>query len=237
VKRLSAGSVGLNAAEVLVQVALGQVRAFHHGDSQFQLGSLQFRRVDVRGWIDGIKAENHWMGREAVMAFLGVEDETYTKWLKADLISPVAVIGPIKYYDRRLIEQFRSAYILSEEAADLLGIKRSFLYQWIRRGWLVETFPGGERTRYFLFNRQRLLQWRNERVVSSEEAAQLLGREALLSLVRTGKLTPLLGTRKKPYWFWRQDIVAWQSIAGQEAEAPFPQQQNANVALQLPFLF
>ncbi len=220
-----ASSVGLNAAQVLLQVAQGQLRASHPVGSQFQLGSLQLRRSDVQGWIDGIKTANHWMGREAVMAFLRIKNETYLKWLNAGIISPVAVIGPIKYYDRRSIEQFRSAYILSEEAADLLGIQPSFLYQWIRRGWLDKTFPAGQRTRYHLFNRQHLLQWRNEQVVSSEEAAQLLGREkdALLSLVRTGKLTPLLGTRKMPYWFWRQDILAWQSITEYEAQAPFSQ--------------
>lgn len=233
-----ASSVGLNAAEVLLQVAQGQFHACHHAGSQFQLGSLRFRRVDVQAWIDGIKAENHWMGPEAVMAFLKVE-QTYTKWLKAGLISPVAVFGHIKYYDRRLIEQFRSDYLLSEEAADLLGIKRTLLYQWIHRGWLDETFLGGERTHYYLFSRQRLLQWRHEQVVSSEEAAHLLGREreALWSLVRTGKLTPLLGTRKKPYWFWRQAILEWQSTAAQEAEAAFSQQEDTDAPLQLPFLF
>src|SRR5712692_7784741 len=94
------------------------------------------------------------------------------------------------------------------------GIKLSCLYQWIHRGWLDGTFFGNQFTQhhhsYYLFNRERLLQWRNERVVSSE-AALLLGidRAALLSLVRKGKLTPLLGTGTKPYWFLRQDILEW----------------------------
>jgi hypothetical protein len=158
------------------------------------------------------------MGQEAVLTFLRVKYETYTSWLKAGLISPVAVFEQIKYFDCRSIEQFRYDYVLSEEAAALLGIKLSCLYQWISRGWLDGTFFGNQFTQhhhsYYLFNRERLLQWRNERVVSSE-AAQLLriDRAALLYLVRKGKLTPLLGTGTKPYWFLRQDI--WNGVLKQ----------------------
>jgi len=214
-----AATVGLHAAHVVVQVAEGHVRASHHARSQLGLHALQFRRVDVQAWVETIKAENHWMGQEAVIDFLRVKYETYTSWLKAGLISPVARVGQIKYFDRRSIEQFRSEYVLSEEAADLLGIKRSCLYQWIRRGWLDRTFFGSQFTQqhhsYYLFKRERLFQWRNERVVSSE-AAHLLGidRAALVDLVRKGKVTPLLGTGTKPYWFLRQDILEWRHKAG-----------------------
>ncbi len=213
-----AATVGLNAAQVLVQVAEGRLHAFHNESGQFQLSSLQFARADVQAWVDTIKAEKHWMGQEAVLDFLGVKYETYSSWLKAGLIFPVAVVGHIKYFDRRSIEQFRSRYVLSEEAANLLGIKVSCLYQWISYGWLDGTFFGSRFTQdhhsYYLFDRDCLLQWRNERVASSE-AAELLGikREALLYLVRKGKLTPLSGASTRPYWFLRQDILEWRRDA------------------------
>jgi hypothetical protein len=88
-----AATAGLNAAQVLVQVAKGYLLAYHHASNQVQLNFLQFRRIDVQAWIDTIKAENHWMGQEAVLDFLRVKYETYTSWLKAGLISPVTVVG------------------------------------------------------------------------------------------------------------------------------------------------
>jgi predicted DNA-binding transcriptional regulator AlpA len=209
-------TVGLSAAQVLLRVAEGHLRAYHHGSSQFQLNSLQFTRVDVQAWVDTIKAEKHWMGLEAVLAFLRVTSETYASWLQAGLLSPVAIVGHIKYFDRHSIEQFRSHYVQSEEAAHLLGIKVSCLYQWISSGWLDGLFFGGRLAQHrhssYLFDRDRLLQWRTERLVSSE-AAEFLGirKEELFSLVRKGRLTPLAGTRTRPYWFLRQDIVAIQN--------------------------
>ncbi len=210
--QIAAATLGLNTAKLLLSVSEGKLRAYCRVNSSLELNNLIFSRTDIQSWIDSIRAEKNWMIQEAAVDFLGVKHETFINWIELGFISPVAVIGTKKYFDRLSIEQFRHDYVPSEEAAHILGIRLSCLYQWMKRGWLDGIFIGEKFTKehhsYYLFNREHLVKWRNERV-NADEAARLLGinREALRYLVRKGKLNPLPKMGTHPYWFSRKDVL------------------------------
>lgn len=216
VTQLAASTIGLNTTKVLLNIFEDKLHVYYKARDHFQLSCLVFVRSDVQAWIEAFKRERHWMGQEAVIKVLGVKYETYLSWVKLDLLTPVAIVGTRRFFDSRVIEQFRVRYVRSDEAANILGIKVSCLLQWIKRGWLKETFIGDAFTKahhsYYLFDREALVRWRNERLPSAD-AAQLMGinQEALRYLVRRGKLNPLPGMGTCPYWFKREDLLKWQS--------------------------
>src|SRR5260221_9719871 len=140
--QIAAATLGLNTAKLLLSVSEGKLRAYCRVNSSLELNNLIFSRTDIQSWIDSIRAEKNWMIKEAALDFLGVKYETFINWIELGFISPVAVIGTKKYFDRLSIEQFRHDYVPSEEAAHILGIRLSRLYQWMKRGWLNGIFIG-----------------------------------------------------------------------------------------------
>lgn len=108
------------------------------------------------------------------------------------------------------IMQFVAEHLTSEEAAKLLGVNKLTIQKWGRIGRLVDACVSGPNVNdchAYLFNKERLIQWRNERPTFGE-AIQLLGVSAatLHRWVIEDKIEPLEDMGGKQRWFSKQAI-------------------------------
>ncbi len=200
--------VGLNAASILLHVTEGKLHAYYAARQKLRLGALLFDRSDIQKYIQRVKTENGWISREEVAKFLGIKDMTLARWVKVGLLSPVAIYGHIQYFNQTTIDRFRDDHITSEEAAQILKMGKLAVQKWARTGRLFETCVSGPNIdgyHAYLFNKEKLLRWRNNRLTFGE-ASHLLGvsRATLHRWVAEGKIQPLDDMGGKQRWFSRQ---------------------------------
>jgi predicted HTH domain antitoxin len=203
--------VGLNAASILSYVVEGRLQAYYSADRDLQLDSLLFDRSDIRQCIQAIKSENGWIGRKELTKLLIVKDVTLTRWVRAGLISPGAVCGSAQYFIREAVEKFIADHITTEEAVEILGIGKLTIQKWARQGRFSEVCVSGPNVdgyHSYIFNRERLIQWRQERLTFGE-AAKLLGisTASLHRWVEQGRVKPLKDMGGKQRWFSRLALL------------------------------
>lgn len=203
--------LGLNAASVLSYVAEGKLRASFSADHDPKLTSLLFNRSDIQQCIESTKLENGWVSRKDVTRLLKVKDITLARWVKFGLISPAVVYGSVQYFDRETVEAFIANHITTEDAAKLLEVGKLTVQKWARQGRLAEVCVSGSGIHSghaYLFEKKKLLRWREERL-NFGEAVQLLGtsKATLHRWVNEGKIKPLDDMGGKQRWFSRQEIL------------------------------
>jgi predicted site-specific integrase-resolvase len=204
--------IGVNAAALLRYVADGTLRAYRLTTEPIGLSAIHFDPADIRAYLDTVKAEHGWLGRDEVTRYLGIKRTTLAKWTDTGLLSPIAVIGNVSYFDRRVVEAFWQTYATSEEAADILGIKTLTVQGWVRQGRLAECCMSGPHLdghHAYLFHRAKLQAWRHERLTFGE-AMDILGisKATLHRWGEQGKLTPLEDMGGKQRWFARGEVEA-----------------------------
>lgn len=208
--------LGLNAASILSYVAEGRLRAYFSADRDPKLTSLLFDRSDIQQCIEATKLENGWVSRKDVTSLLKVKDITLAQWVKLGLFSPAVAYGSAQYFDREIIEEFFANHITTEEAAKLLGVSKLTVQKWTRQGRLATACLNGSNVyvgHAYLFEKKKLLRWREERL-SFGEAVQLLdvSKATLHRWVDEGKVKPLDDMGGKQRWFSKQSILALRTI-------------------------
>jgi hypothetical protein len=111
-------------------------------------------------------------------------------------------------YDPADVESFLDRYVDSTGAADILGMTRITVQKWARSGQLpAVTGPEIDGSHTYRFEKDKLIQWRHERLTCGE-AKTLLGisRATLHRWIEKGKLQPLDGMSGKQRWFARGDV-------------------------------
>ena len=119
-------NIGLNAAAIVALIAAGDLPAYHQPGHQFSCADLLFDRSNLDMFITAMKREKGWMSRKEVTRYLKIKDVTLAKWVRASFLVPVAVYTNTQYFDRSEVEKFMVDYITSEEAAQLLGIWKTY---------------------------------------------------------------------------------------------------------------
>jgi DNA-binding transcriptional MerR regulator len=199
--------VGLNAASILSFVTEGKLLTYLRVDRDPKLTSLLFDRSDLQQCIESIKSENGWISRKDAAKLLKVKDITLTRWVKFGLISPAAIYGGAQYFDRKAVDKFIAEYVTTEEAAKLLEVGKLTVQKWTRQGWFSEVCvsgPGVDGCHAYFFRKNKLAQWRHDRLTFGE-TMHLLGvsESTLHRWVKEEKLTPL-EQEGKHRWFSRQ---------------------------------
>ena len=97
------------------------------------------------------------------------------------------------------------------EAAKLLGVGKLTAQKWTREGRLAGACVSGpnvDARHGYLLNKEKLMQWRKERLTFGE-AVQLLGvsKATLHRWVVENKIKPLDDREGKQRWFLKQDIL------------------------------
>jgi predicted site-specific integrase-resolvase len=202
--------MGVNAAALLRYVADGTLQAYRLPTEPIGLSTIQFDPADIRAYLDAVKAERGWLGRDEVTRCLGVKHTTLVKWADTGLLSPIALISNVSYFDRRVVEAFWQTYATSQEAADILGIKKLTVQGWVRQGRLTECCVSGPHLdghHAYLFHRAKLQAWRHERLTFGETMDMLgISKATLHRWVEQGKLTPLEDMGGKQRWFARGEV-------------------------------
>ncbi len=216
--------IGLNIASILKRVAEGLLHAYSFS-KVISCGSLLFNPADIQVCINTIKSENGWIEREGVTKRLKVKDVTLAKWVKAELLCPIATRASAQYFDINEVERFLAIYVTSQEAATLLGVGELTIQTWVRQGRLqAVSGPGVDECHAYLFDKEALLKWRDERV-NFGEALALLGvsRATLHTWITAGKIYPLNDMGGKQRWLSKRDVLALRK----EVEAKFAIRQAA----------
>lgn len=201
--------VGLNAASILGLVSEGKLPAYHRPYQVFRCGNILFDPDDLRICSDHIKRRNNWVGRADVARRLQVKDRTLAKWVKARLLSPVAIHAHTQYFDRDQVENFATEYVTSLEAASSLNVGELCIQNWVRQGRLqAVSGPGIDDCHAYRFNKEYLLRWYNERT-SFGEAVRILGisRSTFHRWIEEGKIKPLEDMGGKQRWFSREAVL------------------------------
>ena len=203
--------LGLDAASILQLVVEGQLQAYAASDDKLLLSSLLFARPDLQQYIEDMKVENDWIGREEARRLLCVKDGTLARWVKGGLLTPCATYAHVQYFHTSTIRQFTADYISSDEAAQILGIGKLTVQKWARIGRLAISCVSGpeiDGSHAYLFNKEKLLRWRSERLTFGE-AAQLLkiSGATLHRWASEGEIEPLEDMGGKQRWFSRKAIV------------------------------
>ncbi len=159
-----------------------------------------------------MKAENDWIGREEARKLLGVKDGTLARWVKAGLLTTCATYAHVQYFHTSTIRQFTADYISSDEAAQILGIGKLAVQKWARTGRLATSCISGpdiDGTHAYLFNKEKLLHWRSERMTFGE-ASQLLeiSGATLHRWVSERKIEPMEDMGGKQRWFSKEAALA-----------------------------
>jgi predicted site-specific integrase-resolvase len=113
-------------------------------------------------------------------------------------------------YDSREVDSFWDRYITKDAAITLLDQPPLTFERWLQQGVLPIADGGGVGHEPFLFDREALVQWRQERLTSAE-AMRLLGfnHGTMRHWVGTGKLRPIPGMGERRQWFWRAEVEEW----------------------------
>lgn len=162
--------VGLNAASVLAYVAESELQAYCSSDEVLKLGLLLFDRTDIQQCIQAIKSENQWMSREQLTKLLKVKDSTLTRWVKARLISPIAIYGNVQYFNQEAVKQFIADHITTEGAVKILGVGKLTIQKWARQGKFSQVCVSGPNIdghHGYLFNKGKIIEWRNSHLTIS----------------------------------------------------------------------
>jgi excisionase family DNA binding protein len=211
--------VGMNAASILARVAEGKLHACYLANRGMELRSLQFDCTDIQQCINTVKSENEWMSREELIQLLQVKDHTLARWVHTGLIPVATTYGNAQYFDQATVRRFMTDYITTEEAAKLLGIGKLAVQKWARQGRLSQVCVSGPHVdghHAYLFNKEKLIQWRNERLTFGE-AMQLLrvSKATLHRWIAEGKIITLDDMGGKQRWFSKQALLGVQSTRSQ----------------------
>ncbi len=209
IKKLS--SVDMDVGCLLAEVAKGKLSAYHPLGQRFQLTSLLFILPDIHAYQDLRKPKGNWLSREEVIALLRVKNVTFARWMAAGRISPVTIRGQAQFFDPSIVEKFTSDYIPIEEASRIVGIESHWMKRWARANWfsgICVSGPGIDGHDTYLFENERLVRWRNERL-TREEAEKVLGVSSIL-FQRWCKEKRVRHMEKMSHihcWFSKQEIL------------------------------
>lgn len=144
---------------------------------------------------------------------LTCKTKTLQKLYKAGLLIPRiddTSIQEIQYrYFREDIYTFLENHITAREAAKILGITKTTLQQWCRKGRIqAVSGPTIDDAHMYRFNKHYITTWKQERL-SFGEALQILGisRATLHRWVENDSIQPIADIGGKQRWFWRKDVL------------------------------
>jgi len=226
--------VGMTFASLLLKVSEGWLAAYHPVNQRFQLESLLFTHFDIQAYLEAIKTGNCWIGPMEVTTLLGIKDATLAKWVKDRLLSPVTVHEHVEYFDQATIGRFVLNFIPLEEAAIIVGEETSTVQRWVRTNVLSGiciSGPGIDGNYAYIFDKEGLVLWRNERLTFTE-AIQLIGvnKAVIDQWCMEGKLVPLKNmSTKKQNWFLKQQFLDLnaEAIALSSPSSPYVKEETS----------
>ncbi len=203
--------VGMDAAFILARVAAGKLHVYYPADRGVELGSLQFDYTDIQQCVNAVKSENGWMSRDELVQLLQVKDHTLARWVHTGLI-PIAVIcGNAQYFDQEIVRLFVTEHITTDKAAEILGIGNLAVQKWARQGRLSQVCVSGPHIdghHSYLFHKEKLMQWRQERLTFGEAVKSLAVSNATLHRwIEEKRIEPLANMGGKQRWFLRQAVL------------------------------
>jgi excisionase family DNA binding protein len=225
-------------AFTLQQVAENRLRAYVPTDQTLRLGILLFSRTDIDAYLEVLKAEQGWIGRDEVTSILKISRGSITKWIKAGLISPVEMRSNTYYFDREAIVKLKADLVISKQASAILGIPREAVYDLVYQGRLKAVRgPIVDGFAHYVFSRGSLQQWRDPRV-TLDETSQLLGvsRRRIIDWVKQGRMFPLDDKELKPWYFSRQALNRYKESGQEHSNSNIPctdrvPEQNSSIIL------
>jgi len=204
--------IGMTFASLLLKVSQGWLPAYHPLNQKFHLESLLFSPLDIQTFVRAIKKRNFWIGPMEASTLLGIKNATLAKWVKEGLLSPATVHEHLEYFDQATIDRFVLNYIRLQEAAIIVGEDALTVQRWVRTNVLSGiciSGPSIDGNHTYIFDKERLVSWRNERLTFTE-ATQLFGvsKAVIDQWCREGKLVPLKNMSTiKQSWFFKQQLV------------------------------
>lgn len=111
-------------------------------------------------------------------------------------------------YSSESIEEYQETYVTTEDAAKLVGCAPRTLLNWVEREWIhAASGPRIDGAYKYRFDRENIVQWRHERLLS-KELRELLGiSERTMELwVARNKIKPMGNMPQHPYWFDRSEV-------------------------------
>jgi excisionase family DNA binding protein len=153
-----------------------------------------------------------WIGRGEIAQELSVKKSTLAKWVKYELLKPVARHGRTQYFLRDEVQRFEEAYVTTLLAAQLLKVEPIVVQKWVRCGKLtspiVVSGPSIDDCHAYRFDRVKLLEWHSERL-SFGKTMQILGisKATLHRWVESGKIPAYQDIDGKQRWFNRNEIL------------------------------
>ncbi len=200
----------LQAVTILLQILEGNLTAYHPSNGKFQIKSILFTPDDFQKCRERLRDHSKWLERQEVLNLLGIKYSTLTQWVRDGRIFPTAMYKFDKYFDAGKIYELCSRYVTRKEAARILAVNIPTLQNWIRTNEMFELLigdPNGEGDSARIFDKERLIEWRNE-YFTSNEAVKVLGvtKATIYQWVKEGKLRPLDVVNGNQYWFAKQTV-------------------------------
>ena len=129
-------------------------------------------------------------------ALLGIHDEVLLRWMQQGLLASdgASLRGkkPLLLIRRTALDAFRQTYLFTEEAAGRLGVVRSTVWKYVRKGVLhpIVGRGAGDGSNRLLFLREEIEGLVAAGRLTVQEAAMALGlsRSRVYALLRAGKL-------------------------------------------------
>jgi excisionase family DNA binding protein len=207
-------AVGESLPGLLKAIQQGSLPAFHDHVA-IGLQSLWFAQLDVITHLERVQQAK---GRsmytvEEVCASLHCKPPLLERWHQIGLLVPYKVeTGPSrtrKWYAIQDVSAFSERYVTTEVAAELLGYTELTVQRWAKAGRLLAvTGPGIDGSHEYRFDKEKLLQWRNEHLTVGE-TAHLLGVSVATidRWAKEGKIEPMQDMGGKQRWFSRQGVL------------------------------
>lgn len=195
-------------AFILQEVAEGRLRAYIPQHQKLLLGTLLFSRHDVETYIEAVKAEKGWIGRDEAARILEIGGDLVATWERVGLISPLVTETKSHYFERSVIEKFKSDLVRCIGASEILGVHPMTVLDLVRQGRIEAiSGPGIDGGKQYIFSRQSLLKWKSTRL-PKKEVSQLLhiSRKQIVDWVKQGKLPLPEDEQQTPWFFSVQDL-------------------------------
>ena len=204
----------LNVATLFLRLAEGKLCAYSQPSQPFRLGHLLFRSVDIQLLTTSYETRKGFLlGEEKAASALGVQAEILEHWIRKGLIIPEAMYGKELFFELDRIDDFRRRYIFGNEAVSLLGLNANIFAHtiWSSPASLAEVCARGfdlcKKDRC-IFDRESLIQWREDWLTVDESASMLGIREtALQEWIKARKILQVDFINDIPTWVSKHEIV------------------------------
>jgi excisionase family DNA binding protein len=204
---------GIRLPQLLRDIQRGNLVAFRDQD-KLQFATIWCHRSEMLSYITRCRQPD---GRiiwsvQQVCDHLRCKPSTLRRLCASKLLVPCQGYGDNEegrwQYDQADVEAFLDHYINSDGVAEILGVTRITVQQWVRAGRLTAvTGPDIDGSHVYRFEKAAVIAWWQDRLTPGE-AMEMLGisKSSLNRWATIGKLQPLDDMGGQHRWFSRADV-------------------------------